>query len=98
MIPSIDGVSGRPSHRGAGTGSCMCLSAIVIGVSPSNGSVPVTISYRTTPSEYRSAVCPTPKPRACSGERYWTEPSTVPVSVIVVEASARAIPKSVTFT
>ena len=38
-------------------------------------------------------------PRACSGDRYWAVPSTAAVCVMVVESpSARAMPKSMTFT
>ena len=39
-------------------------------------------------------------PRACSGERYWAVPMTAEVCVIaeVESSSARAIPKSITFT
>jgi hypothetical protein len=39
-------------------------------------------------------------PRACSGDRYWAVPMTAEVCVIaeVESVSARAIPKSITFT
>ena len=52
----------------------------------------------TTPSEYWSERSSPRSPFACSGERYWPVPSTVPVAVSASsESSARAIPKSVTF-
>ena len=37
-------------------------------------------------------------PRACSGERYWAVPITVPVWVMPTPSAARAMPKSVTLT
>ena len=42
----------------------------------------------------------TVSPRACSGERYWAVPITAAVCVIVADVSvtARAMPKSITFT
>ncbi len=80
-----------------GTGSSpRCFIAIATAESPSNGTRPVSISYSTIPTEYRSDGGPTTSPRACSGERYWAVPTIEPTSVIC-EAPARAMPKSVTF-
>ena len=42
--------------------------ATATGVSPRNGTSPVSISYRTMPSEYRSDCTVTGWPSACSGE------------------------------
>ena len=72
------------------------MSAIVTAESPSNGTRPVSISYSTTPIEYRSDWALTEWPWACSGDRYWAVPMIEPVSVMS-DAPARAIPKSVTF-
>ncbi|OPZ43415.1 MAG: hypothetical protein BWY94_01880 [Actinobacteria bacterium ADurb.BinA094] len=49
-------VRGMPGTRSAGSRatSFTCLSATVTALSPLNGTVPVSISYRTTPTEYRS--------------------------------------------
>ncbi len=98
MMPSTR--SGSPDTRllGAGGVLWMWAKAMAIGVSPSNGSWPVTISKSTAPRAYRSADRLTAPPRACSGERYCTDPKTVPACVMVTELNARAIPKSVTFT
>ena len=63
-----------------------------------NGATPVSISYSTTPSAYTSERPSSAKPCACSGEKYVAVPSTAPVFVSGSLASARAIPKSVTFT
>ena len=52
----------------------------------------------TTPSEYWSERSSPRPPFACSGERYWPVPSTVPVCVNASSTSSvRAMPKSVTF-
>ncbi len=52
------------------------------------------------PTEYRSERASTPRPRACSGERYCGVPTTMPVCVIDVtpDCMARAMPKSMTLT
>ena len=79
-----------------GTGaSDTCLSAMLTADSASNGTRPVSISYRTTPTEYRSEAALTVRPWACSGERYCAVPMIEPVSVMS-DAPARAMPKSVT--
>ena len=80
---------------GGGGASDTCLSAIVTADSASNGTRPVSISYRTTAIEYRSEPALTAWPCACSGDRYWAVPMIEPVSVMS-DAPARAIPKSVT--
>ena len=66
-------------------------------LSPLKGTVPVSISYRTTPTEYRSERSSTGWPLACSGARYWAVPRMEPASVIP-ESPARAMPKSMTLT
>ena len=91
------GTSGRRA-RTLGTGSRTCRRATAISVSPEYGTLPVSSSYVTTPSEYWSERSSPRWPFACSGEMYWPVPSTVPVAVSASsESSARAIPKSVTF-
>ena len=80
---------------GDGGASETCLIAIVTAASASNGTWPVTSSYRMTPIEYRSDPALTAWPWACSGDRYCAVPMIEPVSVMS-EAPARAIPKSVT--
>src|SRR6202034_3876870 len=83
-------------RRLGGLGSAeTCLSAIVTAESPSNGTLPVSSSYSTTPIAYRSELSLTACPCACSGERYCAVPMIDPVSVMS-EAPARAMPKSVT--
>ena len=53
-----------------GTGSsCICFNATDTGVSASNGTFPVTISYITTPNEYISDFASVNPPLACSGEK-----------------------------
>jgi len=54
---------------GGTTSSCICFKAIVTGESASKGTFPVTISYNTTPREYRSVLLSTKVPLACSGEK-----------------------------
>ena len=49
--------------------SLTCLSATETDVSPSKGTWPVSISYMTTPTEYRSLFSSATSPRACSGEK-----------------------------
>ena len=65
-----------------------------------NGGSEHSSSYMRQPTEYRSERLSTFSPRACSGLRYWAVPITAAVCVIVAEvsATARAIPKSITFT
>ena len=49
--------------------SCICFNAIDTGVSASKGTLPVSISYITTPSEYKSDFASVYPPFACSGEK-----------------------------
>ena len=49
--------------------SCICFKAIETGVSASNGTLPVNISYITTPNEYKSDLASVYPPLACSGEK-----------------------------
>ena len=49
--------------------SCICFNATETGVSASNGTFPVNISYNTTPNEYKSDFASVYPPRACSGEK-----------------------------
>ncbi len=60
----------------------------------------MSISYSTQPSEYTSERASTFSPLACSGDKYWAVPITaeVLVSLLPLSASARAMPKSITFT
>ncbi len=53
-IASTSGVISGLKSVGAGGGSLRCWSAILIAEGASNGTLPVSISYSTTPSEYRS--------------------------------------------
>jgi hypothetical protein len=55
--------------RGEGGASVTCFIATAMGPSASNGGLPVSISKRTIPKEYRSLAGPTSPPLACSGER-----------------------------
>ena len=96
IASSAGGMSGLISIGGIG-GSLTCMSATVTGVSASNGTRPVSSSYRTTPTEYRSERASTGRPCACSGEMYCAVPMIEPVSVMS-DVPARAIPKSVTRT
>ncbi len=86
--------------EGAGASSCTCAYAMASGESASKGSRPVSSSKSMMPTEYRSERASTPRPRACSGERYWGVPTTMPVWVIEVtpDCMARAMPKSMTLT
>ena len=49
------------------------------GVSPVNGGLVVSISYRTTESEYTSLRGSAGWPCACSGDKYVAVPITEPV-------------------
>src|SRR5215467_15501899 len=51
---------------------------ITAGVEPEKGTVPVDISYSTTPSEKRSERRSSTSPRACSGDMYATVPNELP--------------------
>jgi len=72
--------------------------AIIISkaVSPPNGGVPASISWKMTPrlktSERASAGCPF----TCSGDMYCGVPRSAPAFVIVESAADVASPKSVT--
>ncbi|MNT77467.1 hypothetical protein D3C72_2165850 [compost metagenome] len=63
-----DGISGFNSIGSTGS-SCICFSAIDTGVSASNGTLLVNISYITTPKEYKSDFASVYPPLACSGEK-----------------------------
>ena len=54
---------------GSSGSSCICFKATETGVSASNGTLPVTISYITTPKEYKSDLASVNPPLACSGEK-----------------------------
>ena len=69
--------------------------AIATGESPVNGGVPVSNSYSMQPVAYTSERASTDSPRACSGERYTAE---VAVMTAWPSQTARAMPKSITFT
>jgi hypothetical protein len=88
-----------PLSRDGGIGcSSTCLDATATGLSAVNGGRPVSISYRTHPSEYRSDRWSIAPPCACSGERYDAVPRTAAVCSTVSFVVTRAMPKSVTFT
>ncbi len=97
---STAGGSARLTEEGATGSSCTCAYAMASGESASNGSRPVTSWNSMMPTEYRSERASTPRPRACSGERYCGVPTTMPVWVIEVtpDCMARAMPKSMTLT
>ena len=63
----LDGRSGFSRTGGVGSRSRIALK-ISAEVSPRNGSVPVAISYSTTPKENRSVRASSSLPRACSGD------------------------------
>ena len=65
-----------------------------------NGGSEVSSSNSTQPAAYTSERASTDSPRACSGDRYWAVPMTAAVWVTAAcpSASARAMPKSITFT
>ncbi len=97
---SIAGVTERLMEDGATGSSCTCAYAMASGESASNGIRPVSSWKSMMPTEYRSDRASTPRPSACSGERYWGVPTTMPVCVIEVtpDCMARAMPKSITLT
>ena len=72
------GISGT-ARRTDGTRASTCCNATATGLSPVNGSFPVIISYRTTPSEYRSDLAETFPFLACSGDKYEADPTTTSV-------------------
>src|SRR5262252_10956612 len=64
----------------------------------SNGALPVTISYKTTPSAQISDLASAFPPLICSGERYCRVPTTLPSTVSDGVDEDFAIPKSSSFT
>jgi hypothetical protein len=66
-IASSPGGCGRPTAVGLGGSSLSRFRATAAAESASNGRRPVSISYRTIPSEYTSEAPVTSSPRACSG-------------------------------
>ncbi len=90
----------RLIEDGATGSSWTCAYAIASGESASNGSRPVSSWKSMMPTEYRSERASTPRPSACSGDRYCGVPTTMPVCVIEVtpDCMARAMPKSITLT
>ncbi len=74
------------AEDGFGTRPDRCLYAMLIAVSPVNGSRPVSSSYVTMPSEYRSERGSAGSPRICSGDRYCTVPCTPPACVALPSA------------
>ncbi len=92
---SRGGVSGRDLLTGTG-GSAMCLDTTTRLV-PVNGGRPVSISYATTPSAYRSLRPSISSPAACSGLMYVGVPTATPwpvLNAVGSPATARAMPKS----
>ncbi|PLC11106.1 hypothetical protein AUQ48_01105 [Kocuria flava] len=100
MKASTRGPSRGSTCEGTGAVSRTCWAATSTEVSPTNGARPVSSSKSTHAAEYRSERASTDAPRACSGERYWAVPRTAWawVSAGAVSSTARAIPKSMTFT
>ena len=64
--------------RGSGTGSLSCMRSVRVAVSPVNGTLPVSSSNSTMPTEYRSARPSSVSPRPCSGLMYSGVPHTRP--------------------
>lgn len=97
---STAGGSERLIEEGVTGSSWTCAYAMASAESASNGSRPVTSWNSMMPTEYRSDRASTPRPSACSGERYCGVPTTIPVCVIEVtpDCMARAMPKSITLT
>ncbi len=58
---------GASSRGGLAGGPATRRKADAIGVSPTNGRTPVTISYSTMPSAYTSVAGVTAAPSTCSG-------------------------------
>src|SRR6266508_1465620 len=77
-------VAGRSSRTDdtSGTGATAWARAVAIGLSPSNGGTPVSISNNTTPTAYRSLAGVAGRPSTCSGARYFGVPTTPPPLVI----------------
>src|SRR5262249_10933552 len=65
-----------------GAGSSKRLTITWLGVSPSNGGLPVSISKNTTPRLQISVLASTFCPRACSGDIYRGVPITTPGFVL----------------
>jgi len=80
---------------GSGGCSVLCFNITLRGVSPWKGTLPVSISKRMTPREYKSDCWSTPTPSTCSGDMYSGVPMIIPVSVILLVRMDRAIPKSI---
>ncbi len=85
--------SGACSHSGAN-----CPLVILVSVSwalrPANGRLPVSASYKMTPSENKSERPSCGCPLMCSGAMYAGEPSSCPVEVTLSLSTMRAMPKS----
>ena len=60
-------------------------------VSPRKGSLPVAISYKTTPNENKSVRASSGFPRTCSGDMYATVPTVAPGLVRSSSGAAVAI-------
>ena len=87
---SLPGIAGLEINADS-AGSFRIASKMTADVSPRNGSVPVAISYNTTPKENRSVRESSSFPRACSGDMYATVPSADPGLVRCCSASIVAI-------
>ena len=79
-------------ERSTAEADCRVSSAsnTATGLVPGKGSVPVAISYSTTPNEKRSVRPSMSPPRACSGDMYATVPSVVP-SVVTRSSTPRVL-------
>ena len=69
---------------GAGGVRLRIPSKMTADVVPPNGSVPVAISYSTTPNENKSVRASRISPRACSGDMQATVPTVLPGLVIAL--------------
>ena len=84
------------SLRGRTGVSPTCFMNMSMVLSPTNGFLPVTSSYRQMPSEYRSDFGPRVlSPRHCSGDMYAAVPIVLLAPVRAVTSVSLAMPKSV---
>ena len=81
-------------------GSCCAIACMIAkSLSPSNGLVPVTSWYSTTPAAKRSVRASTLAPITCSGDMYFSVPTIEPwVRVASPTSVMRATPKSPSLT
>ena len=97
MASSAGGTSER-RLPGRGGRSSVIDRMIARALSPPKGRLPVTSSYRTTPSDQTSARSSIAWPAMCSGAMYGAVPTVDPVRVTPVWSVSLAMPKSSSFT